>query len=260
MAAARQSATKRHVALNVTIDGREGVAVSVMSQGEVNALALSLFLPRMTLAESPFRFLVVDDPVQAMDSHKVDGLARVLEKVAKTRQVIVLSHDARLLEAIRRLQIDATVLEVQRRRDSAVDLSPALNPVERYLKDALSIARSEQIGAKMVARIVPGFCRLAVEAACMEATRRRRYGRGDLHEDVEHEIAEAEGVHPLVALALFDDRNRGADVYSSLNERLTGGADLLKALKEGAHAGPAGNGEDLIGATRKLTDLLRLAK
>lgn len=100
---------RRRVALNVAVDGREGVAVSVMSQGELNALALSLFLPRMMLAESPFRFLIVDDPVQALDSHKVDGLARVLANVAKTRQVIVLSHDPRLLEATRRLQIDASV-------------------------------------------------------------------------------------------------------------------------------------------------------
>ena len=53
--------------------------MGVMSQGELNALALSLFFPRMMLAESPFRFLVIDDPVQAMDPLKVDGLARVLQ-------------------------------------------------------------------------------------------------------------------------------------------------------------------------------------
>jgi hypothetical protein len=59
-----------------------------MSQGEVNALALSVFLPRARLPASPFRFLVIDDPVQAMDPAKVDGLARVLEKAAADRQVI----------------------------------------------------------------------------------------------------------------------------------------------------------------------------
>jgi len=42
--------TKRHVNLNVSVDGHEGVALGVMSQGELNALALSLFLPRMMLA------------------------------------------------------------------------------------------------------------------------------------------------------------------------------------------------------------------
>jgi wobble nucleotide-excising tRNase len=51
----------------VTVDGVEGAALGVMSQGELHAMALSLFLPRATLPESPFRFVVIDDPVQSMD-------------------------------------------------------------------------------------------------------------------------------------------------------------------------------------------------
>ena len=49
------------------IDGVAGAALGVMSQGELHALALALFLPRATLPESPFRFVVIDDPVQSMD-------------------------------------------------------------------------------------------------------------------------------------------------------------------------------------------------
>ncbi len=70
--------TRRQLDLDVTIDGEPGSALGVMSQGEINALALSIFLPRATIAASPFRFLVIDDPVQAMDPAKVDGLAKVL--------------------------------------------------------------------------------------------------------------------------------------------------------------------------------------
>ncbi len=102
--------------LDVTIDGVPGAALGVMSQGELHALALSLFFPRATLPESPFRFVVVDDPVQSMDPAKVDGLARVLERAAATRQVLVFTHDDRLSEAVRRLGIDATVVEVARKR------------------------------------------------------------------------------------------------------------------------------------------------
>ena len=75
-----------------------------MSQGELNALALSVFLPRATLPESPFRFVVIDDPVQSMDPAKVDGLARVLAEPPRDRQVVVFTHDDRLPEAVRRLQ------------------------------------------------------------------------------------------------------------------------------------------------------------
>ena len=84
--------------------------------GRLHALALSLFFPRATMDESPFRFVVVDDPVQSMDPAKVDGLARVLEEAAATRQVVVFTYDDRLPEAVRRLGIDATILEVSREK------------------------------------------------------------------------------------------------------------------------------------------------
>ncbi|MFJ6298392.1 hypothetical protein ACIQJX_34200 [Streptomyces griseoviridis] len=56
------------------------------------------FLPRTFLPENPFRFLVIDDPVQSMDPAKVDGLARVL---AEHRQVVVDTHDTRLPQALK---------------------------------------------------------------------------------------------------------------------------------------------------------------
>lgn len=83
-----------------------------MSQGELHARALSLFLPRATLPASTFRFLVIDDPVQSMDQARVDGLAKVLDHVARDRQVIVLTHDDRLPESVRRLIIEARVIGV----------------------------------------------------------------------------------------------------------------------------------------------------
>ena len=92
-----------------------------MSQGELNALALSLFMPRASLPESPFRFMVIDDPVQSMDPSRVDGLARVLQRPRATRQVVVFTHDDRLPEAVRQLLLPATVIEVTRRPGSVVE-------------------------------------------------------------------------------------------------------------------------------------------
>lgn len=48
------NAQRRRVALQVTVDGSPAEALGVMSQGELHSLALSLFLPRATLPESPF--------------------------------------------------------------------------------------------------------------------------------------------------------------------------------------------------------------
>ena len=67
------SKTQRRVELDVTVDDVEGAALGVMSQGELHSLALSLFFPRVTLPDSPFRFLVIDDPVQSMDPAREMG-------------------------------------------------------------------------------------------------------------------------------------------------------------------------------------------
>src|SRR5690606_5542976 len=91
----------RRVQLDVTVDQVDGAALGVMSQGELHALGLSLFLPRATVADSPFRFVMIDDPVQAMDPAKGDGLATVLAEVAKTRQVVVFTRAGRLAAAVR---------------------------------------------------------------------------------------------------------------------------------------------------------------
>src|SRR5690606_7594716 len=56
--------TRRRVDLDVKVDGADTAALGVVSQGEVNCLALSLFFPRAMLPDSPFRFIVIDDPVQ----------------------------------------------------------------------------------------------------------------------------------------------------------------------------------------------------
>jgi len=162
------SAARRSVDLDVTVDGTKGAALGVMSQGEQNALALSLFIPRATLPESPFRFLVIDDPVQSMDPSRIDGLARVLHETAGKRQVVVFTHDDRLPEAVRRLAIPATVIEVTRREGSLVALRRAKDPVSRYIEDAITVAKTDDLPPQAARRVIPGLCRLAIDAACTD--------------------------------------------------------------------------------------------
>jgi hypothetical protein len=248
--------TRRRVKLDVTVDGVEGAALGVMSQGELHSLALSLFLPRATMSESPFRFLVIDDPVQSMDPSRVDGLARLLQEVGATRQVVVFTHDDRLPEAVRRLGIDARVLEVGRQPGSVVTVVEALTPVERNLEDARAVANDRDLPPEVARRVVPGFCRAAVEAACVQVIRRRRIGRGEDHAAVEDLIAPLT-TRKLVSLALFDDPERTGDIASRL-QRYGGpwAATALKAVNEGAHAPYAGDLKQLIRDTRDLASWL----
>jgi energy-coupling factor transporter ATP-binding protein EcfA2 len=239
--------TRRKVTLDVTVDGVAGAALGVMSQGELHALALSLFFPRATLEESPFRFIVVDDPVQSMDPSKVDGLARVLERAAKVRQVVVFTHDDRLPEAVRRLGIDASMIEVTRGEKSRVELRTALDPVERYIEDARAVVRTEELPPETISRVVPGFCRLAVDAACIEAVRRRRIGRGEEHAAVEQLLAGVNRTTVFAALALFDDENRGGDVLATIGNRFgRSAADTFKRLNQAAHTGVDGDLRELV--------------
>ena len=231
---------RRRVELDVTVDGVDAPALGVMSQGELHALALSLFIPRATLPESPFRFLMIDDPVQSMDPARVDGLARALEMVAKERQVVVLTHDDRLPEAVRRLEIAATVIEVTRRDRSVVELRPVLDPVTRYLDDAFALAKTDQLPVVVAERVIPGFCRMALEAACAAVVRRRRLGRGEPHAEVERLLGGAGRLTQLAALALFDDRDRGGDVMGRLNREYGGprGGRLPPVQRGGSRPAP----------------------
>jgi hypothetical protein len=141
------TAQRRRVALQVTVDGSPAEALGVMSQGELHSLALSLFLPRATLPESPFRFMSIDDPVQSMDPARVEGLARTLADAARTRQVIVFTHDDRLPEAVRRRGLPATVIGVTRRARSVVEVRQISDLVRSLFDDARAVAMMEDLPA-----------------------------------------------------------------------------------------------------------------
>ena len=139
-----------------------------------------------------------------MDPAKVDGLARVLSQIAQSRQVIVFTHDDRLAEAVRRLQIPATIWDVARRENSAVELKKNDDPVMCYLDDARALARTRDLPEEARAVVVAGFCRSALEAACHETIRNRRIGTGARHSEIEQALTHAQTLHQVAALALFE--------------------------------------------------------
>jgi recombinational DNA repair ATPase RecF len=228
--------TARKVVLEVSVDGMEGAALGVMSQGELNSLALSLFMPRATLPESPFRFVVIDDPVQSMDPARVDGLARMLEKSAEASQVIVFTHDERLARSCRLLGIDAKIVEVTRRPESVVELRPGLDPVSRYCSDAWAIAKSDDLEPEVATRTVGVFCRLAIEAACGEAFTRRRLAAGEDYASIETQLDAAKGLAQLMALAIFNDLSKTEDLTSRLQRGIGRWAvNAYRRVQEAAH-------------------------
>ncbi|MEV4467372.1 AAA family ATPase [Micromonospora echinofusca] len=253
--------TRRRVAFPVSVDGADnGTALGVMSQGEMHALGLATFLPRGCAPESPFRFIVVDDPVQSMDPAKVDGLARVLAALADQRQVVVFTHDTRLPDAVRRLEVGrARIVEVTRAERSVVTLRPASDPVTRYLDDAYALARNEEIAAEVRGPVVAELCRSAVEAACHRMVWRQRVARGVPHGDIEAAIVDASRrLATTLALALFDDADRGGDVLGCLGRRYGARAvAAYKACREGVHGSYLADLPGLVADARLLAEALR---
>ena len=151
------------------MDGEATKALSVMSQGELHALALALFLPRATAAQSPFRFVVLDDPIQAMDPAKIDGFVQVLSEIAQTHQVIVFSHDDRLASVIRETGVDARLVEVVRETGSKVRVRDNINPALRQVNDIFALIKDDRLSDEIRARVLPGLFRMAVESAAQQA-------------------------------------------------------------------------------------------
>ena len=177
--------TRRRLALTCTTEGKPAMARSILSQGELHAIALSLFLPRATHASSPFGFIAIDDPVQALDRAKVDGLAEVLSELAERRQVIVFTHDDRLPDAVLRLGLSAEVVRISRSDGSTVKAEYGSDQVERALSDAYTLARDEEIDPKYALRAIAGCCRAAVEAKALQSFRRSKAAQGKSVDEID---------------------------------------------------------------------------
>ena len=215
---AGSATARRTVALDVTVDGVEGAALGVMSQGELNALALSLFMPRAVAAGEPVplhghrRSRAVDGPCPHRRS-----CAGPRTALPRSRQVVVFTHDDRLPEAIRHLGLAANVIEVMRRPGSIVETRDARTTrpgISRRRADAGEDDRS--CPRPYAGAIVPGFCRSALEAACMDAVRGRRLERGEPHAAIEELLRTQTTLNKLAALALFDDGERAGDVMRAI--------------------------------------------
>ncbi len=252
----------KRIDMDVTVDGTASVALGVMSQGELHALALSLFLPRVKVSDSPFGFVMLDDPVQAMDPIRVNGLARVLDELARTHQVVVFTHDDRLPSAVRQLALPATVWSVTRRPKSRVELKVSVDPVQAALEDARAVALSQRLPEEARRRVVPGLCRDAIEAACLESAQRQLLARGMSHRDCDEHWAENVRLLPRLAIALYGDAERAGEVYRTLENKY--GRRAVSAVKDCnkmSHSGATDHIDlkELIRDSKKLAnDLLKL--
>ncbi|MEU1481718.1 AAA family ATPase [Streptomyces sp. NPDC005760] len=232
-----EKATVRKLVMDVSVDGTEAAALGVMSQGELHSLALSLFLPRAAAPDSPFGFVVIDDPVQSMDPAKVHGLAKVLADLGQTRQVVVFTHDTRLQRAFTNQELPVTVVEVERESRSAVTVSRVTDPVGQALADARALIRTRNLPPVAMTHVLPSLCRTVLERAFSAAAWLRLHRAGMAEDVAEKTVAEAVTLMDIAVLGLFGDPSkRASDVHRELRRRCGPGAvDLIRQCQEGAH-------------------------
>lgn len=89
----RQPGGKGKVLHKVTIAGATlGNPEAVFSEGERTAISLACFLSELS-ANDDNCGIILDDPVTSLDHRIRSGVVRLLVKEAKTRQVIIFTHD-----------------------------------------------------------------------------------------------------------------------------------------------------------------------
>jgi len=90
---------KRTGGNSYTFHDQNGEELSpVLSQGDLNALALSMFLGLVEAYSHPIRFIMMDDPSQSLGTPQKKRLVEVIDEVCETRNLIVSTMDTELQE------------------------------------------------------------------------------------------------------------------------------------------------------------------
>lgn len=227
-------ANRRHVVVDGAVDGVSTGALTVMSQGELHALALAMFIPRATTPASPFRFLVLDDPIQAMDPAKIAGFLDVLVELGKTRQVIVFSHDDRLPAAIRARSVPAQLLDVTREQGSLVVVKANDLPADRYVADAEALILDDDIDDLIKRKAAPGLFRMAIEAAAHQRYFGERAKTGAAYHETDAAWEDAKTTQRRVALTVTGTADGDVSGWKSYR---THRFSTVKISASGTHRG-----------------------
>jgi len=113
----KQGTAKRQIAIRATSYGKElASAVSCLSESKLNALALCVSICANVDPESPFDFLVIDDPIQTLDTQHAMQFAEIIRDLVSkhNKQVLLLSHNNTWVRQTRSTcsSVDGTYLEI----------------------------------------------------------------------------------------------------------------------------------------------------
>jgi recombinational DNA repair ATPase RecF len=231
---------------------------ALLSTGQRNALSLATYLPRATQPQSPFGFLVLDDPIHAFDTWRVRYLADYLVRLSKRFQVVVFTHDDRLWQALRALNARPTHIRMDRRADRRpqVKVSTVESPGIHLLNDLQRVLAGEgrtAIGsAEAVTSMALAMCRQALDTELVIQIeilgRRLQIPQATVQEDLRRAKRTADQLGLLNSYAQRVGLPQvSVQPYASTVEALNGGA-------HGSH--PLGDLRQWMRDSRKLIDAI----
>jgi hypothetical protein len=93
----------RRVKIKATSYGKDLIsAASSLSESKLNALGLCVSIATNLKGETPFEFLIIDDPIQSWDAeHEIQFIEVIRKLVERGKQVILLSHNQKWIEQVR---------------------------------------------------------------------------------------------------------------------------------------------------------------
>ena len=122
------------------------------------------------------------------------------------------------------------------RAQSTVDVQVSRTPVQRYLDGARGYAKPDRLPPEVQARVVPMFCRSAVEAAAANIIRRRAAERGTSLDEADEQIEEARTLRETLALVFFGEAGRQGEVANEIRRRYGAATvGLVTELNRGSH-------------------------
>lgn len=155
----------------------------VVSEGEQRCLSIAAFFAELSTADDPSG-IVFDDPVSSLDYKWRDGVARRLVTEAKTRQVIVFTHDIVFLLLLKQFSEDQGVAQLDQHVRYlskgagvcaeelpwvALKVSKRIGHLRKLLQDAEKLHRDGHQGAyEREASMIYGYLREAWERGIEE--------------------------------------------------------------------------------------------
>jgi len=93
----------RRVQIKAKSYGKElASAVSSLSESKLNALGLCVSIATNLKGESPFDFLIIDDPIQSWDAeHEIQFVEVIRKLIEQEKQIILLSHNRKWIDMVR---------------------------------------------------------------------------------------------------------------------------------------------------------------